>query len=653
MSRSMKWARRLCCVLACGLAAGNAGARSIDEDARAFGALPSVRSAELSPNGRFASFISMHSTDIPMLVVFDLEKGGTASPIASQPGVQDLTWCRWATDERLICGFHGVSEQQHVRLELTRLVAVDRDGSDVRHLVRQDRQYLDRVIDMLYDDPKRILVPYQDDSDSKRAGGAIGVAALDIHTTRINWVKRPRASLSGWMTDGHGELRVRVRDEPNAWVFEGRAVGSNQWNAFGTYSKTEFLGVSDEPEGFLEERNDLVVRRWVDGMAELWVIDLSGEAAPRLLFQHDQVDVGELLTIGRERRAVGVTYTTDRRRAAYFDARVLEMAARAQKTLPGMQIDVFSESWDRRYYLVSTQSDADPGALYRLDAENGHLLKLRAHQPELAGFELGRMRPFTYPARDGVEVPGYVTLPPGKPTKPLPTIVLPHGGPESRDEQRFDWLGQFLASRGYLVLQANYRGSGGYGLGWQGEGGYQGWALAMNDIEDGIANLVERGVADPDRICVLGGSYGGYAALMSVIVHPSRYRCAVSIAGVTDQAQLVEDASRFTNRRLQRDRVGTDAEVRRAGSPLKRVDEIGVPVLLFHGKNDVNVYAEHSERLAAAMKAAKKDVELVLYDDTEHSLDRSRARIDMLARIGRFLEAHLAKPAPPATPASD
>ncbi len=621
-----------------------ASARSIEEDAEAFGTMPAAWGVELSPSGRYLSYLSMHASDIPFAVVLDLENGGASSPIASQPGVHDLNWCGWATDDRLVCGYFGVTEQMNIRMALTRLVAVDRDGENMRNLVRQSRQFLGKVTDWMPDDPKRIMVPYEDEETYHPDANILGVAALDIHTTRSDWVKRPRKGFSGWGTDGRGELRLRTRHEPDEWVWEAKAVGSSEWQRVGSREKDVYRGVIDEPEGFLDDPNHLVVRRLKGGREALYVRDLSGETEDKLLFAHDDVDVGELVTMGPERRAVGVRYVTDRPRVHYFDDRILEIIARAEKTFPDMQIDIWSESSDRRYYVVLAQSDDDPGSFYRLDAEQGNLIRIRPRHPKLEGVDLARMRAFEYPARDGTTVPAYVTLPPGKRAKPLPTIVLPHGGPESRDRWGFDWLAQFLAARGYLVLQANYRGSGGYGVDWAGEGGFRNWALAMSDIEDGIANLVERGVADPDRVCIVGWSYGGYAALMSVIEHPDRYRCAVSIAGVGDLGQLVDDSRNFTNKRIARDQIGDDEEERRKGSPRRRVKEIPVPVLLFHGENDFIVYVEHSKKLAKAMKKAGKPVELVIYDDTEHSLDRNGARVDMLTRIGHFLEDHLEKP---------
>jgi dipeptidyl aminopeptidase/acylaminoacyl peptidase len=224
-------------------------------------------------------------------------------------------------------------------------------------------------------------------------------------------------------------------------------------------------------------------------------------------------------------------------------------------------------------------------------------------------------------------------------------VIFPHGGPESRDYWGFNWLAQFMAAKGFAVLQSNYRGSTGYGEGWAGESGYRAWRTAVNDLTDGAAYLVSQGIADPARICAVGWSYGGYAALMSGIEEPDRYRCIVSIAGVTDLQMKLDDARFFTNRKEAQERIGRDPDVVKLGSPVNRASEIRAPVLLFHGDQDINVPIEHSEKMAKALKGRKESVEFIEYEDVAHSIRRNGYRVDMLDRIGSFLDAHIGQPA--------
>jgi dipeptidyl aminopeptidase/acylaminoacyl peptidase len=289
-------------------------------------------------------------------------------------------------------------------------------------------------------------------------------------------------------------------------------------------------------------------------------------------------------------------------------------------------------------------SDRDPGTFYRFDTEENQLIALSAQYPKLESRSLAAMKSIRYPARDGTEIPGYLTLPVSAAQGALPTVILPHGGPESRDYWQFDWISQFLAAKGYAVLQSNYRGSGGYGSNWSGEGGFRAWRTAVSDLTGGAQYLVDEGIADPARICVVGWSYGGYAALMSGVEEPDRYRCLVSIAGVMDPGMWRDEFRYFMNRRAVEKFIGRDAEVVKQGSPLRRASQIRVPVLLFHGDLDLNVSVDHSRKMAKALKRAKQSVEYIEYEDVAHSIRRNGYRVDMLDRIGSFLDAHIGQP---------
>jgi dipeptidyl aminopeptidase/acylaminoacyl peptidase len=275
-------------------------------------------------------------------------------------------------------------------------------------------------------------------------------------------------------------------------------------------------------------------------------------------------------------------------------------------------------------------------------------VKIASQHPQLDGSSLAAMNPIRYAARDEESVPAYLTLPGVEATSPLPAVIVPHGGPHSRDYWGYDWITQFLAARGYVVLQSNFRGSAGYGDTWSGAGGFRDWRLAINDISDGARHLVAEGLVDPDRICILGWSYGGYAALLSAVEEPALYRCVVSIAGVSDLPTLIDDSRDYLGGKAAREFIGKDRENLRLGSPARRAGEFRAPVLLFHGEEDINVRIRHSEKMAKALRKKKKSVEFIEYPEVEHGIRRSDYRIDMLSRIGAFLDANSTprKPAP-------
>jgi len=257
------------------------------------------------------------------------------------------------------------------------------------------------------------------------------------------------------------------------------------------------------------------------------------------------------------------------------------------------------------------------------------------------------VRRLTYAAADGLEIPAYLTVPRGRPAKGLALIVLPHGGPAARDTAEFDWWSQALADQGYAVLQPNYRGSTvtEHLL----EAGFGQWGRKMQtDLSDGVRYLVKEGIADPAKVCIVGGSYGGYAALAGVTLDPSVYRCAISVAGLSDLGKMLAWKSRggIDARGIARywDRFwgvsgGLDPALDQI-SPIKHVDAVKVPVLLIHGRDDTVVPFEQSQIMFDALKSAKKDVELVALKKEDHWLSRSETRLQMLQTTIDFLRAH-------------
>ena len=447
-----------------------------------------------------------------------------------------------------------------------------------------------------------------------------------------------------WISDGHGTPRLYryVNLRQVRWHF--RRSGKSKWHRLHERKWSDLEDIY-EPIGFGVHPDQLLVIKPHEGRLALWAKDLTGKEADKVVFSHPEVDVGDHKVLGKFKRIVAVGYSTDKPHFYFIDEAIQKISGVLAAYFSGKTVEVIDESWDRRYYIVHAGSDRDPGAFYRFDTEAKQLLKISLQYPELKSRALSVMKPIRYPASDGTEIPSYLTLPADAEEGSLPAVILPHGGPWSRDYWEFDWLSQFFAAKGYAVLQSNYRGSAGYGSEWQGDGGFRAWRTAIGDLTDGAQYLIDQGIADDKRICVVGWSYGGYAALMSGIEEPERYCCVVSIAGVTDPKMVIDDARYAWSRYAVHKAISRDDEVVKRGSPLARAAEIRVPVLLFHGDDDVNVSIEHSVKLADALERAEKSVEFIEYDDAEHSIRRNGYRVDMLDRIGSFLDTHIGQPA--------
>jgi dipeptidyl aminopeptidase/acylaminoacyl peptidase len=334
----------------------------------------------------------------------------------------------------------------------------------------------------------------------------------------------------------------------------------------------------------------------------------------------------------------------DEDRYTFFDPADDRVWAAVQAAYAGDRVRLVSWSNDRRRILVRVDS-ATLGPAYAvvdLAARKGSWLG--AEYEGLKSGDIGPVRPVRFKAADGLELTGYLTLPYGKDPKALPLIVLPHGGPAARDTPGFDWWAQAMASRGYAVLQVNYRGSEGFGWDFQ-RAGFGEWGRKMQtDLSDGVAYLSGQGIVDPKRVCIVGGSYGGYAALAGVTLQKGIYRCAVSFGGVADLRGLIvysrrrsgDEAQRYWSRYMGAKDLGDPALERY--SPVAHAADASAPILLIHGKDDTVVPLEESTRMADALRRAGKPVELVVQNNADHWLSLGATRLEMLQATMVFVE---------------
>jgi dipeptidyl aminopeptidase/acylaminoacyl peptidase len=415
-----------------------------------------------------------------------------------------------------------------------------------------------------------------------------------------------------------------------------RLKDSSSWQVLGVYdavSHTGFQPVAVDPDldlayGFMKK----------DGRLALYSMKLDDTRRQELVYSRPDVDVDELVTIGRQYRVVGVSYATDVRHVQYFAPDIEQLRASLAAALPHQPlVDVLDASADGSHLLIFASSDVDPGTYYVLDRNTHHMDNFSAARDQLEGVRLAHVKPVDYPSGDGTRIPAYLTLPPGhEDGKGLPAIVMPHGGPSYRDEWGFDWLPQYFAARGYAVLQPEFRGSSGYGDDWFVNNGFKSWQLAIGDVIAGGRWLVSEGIADPAKLGIVGWSYGGYAALQSATMDSNPFRAVVAVAPVTDLDMLREQHRNWSDYDIIDKSLGSGSEAREA-SPLQRADRIKVPVLLVHGTLDFNVAVEQSRALARKLKAAGANVELVEFEGLDHNLEDSAARAQLLRHADQVL----------------
>lgn len=636
--------------------------------ARKFGALESLQDISLSPKGDQVAYISPMPDQSTVLYVANLDAGGTPKPILRQSNKgESLRWCSWATDTRLVCQIHTIYNDVGQLLGFTRMIAVNSDGTQLVMVTQRTNtrsigftQNGGSVID--WDLPgkpghvlmTRVAVPeISIGTNIVKNEEGLGVDDVDLITLSRKPVERPKGDAVEYISDGHGTVRImgmQSRDTGgyvrSKLTYLYRQQNSREWEQLSKIS----IGASSLSSGFDPYAVDSVknVAYGFDdknGFTALYSISLDGTSTKTLVLSRPDVDVDELIRIGRDNRVVGASYATERRMIEFFDPELKKLGTALGKALPGQPVISFVDaSIGETRLLLFASSDTNPGQFYRYDKTTRQLEAILPVRAELEGVAMGKMNPITYSAADGTKIPGYLTLPPGSNGKGLPAIVMPHGGPGSRDEWGFDWLVQFFAVRGYAVLQPNFRGSTGYGSDWYQRNGFQSWKLAIGDVNDAGRWLISQGIAKADNLAIVGWSYGGYAALQSSVVDPDLYKAIVAIAPVTDLEKLRQESLNYVNYPLVDKFIGNGPHVRE-GSPAQNAARIKAPVLMFHGDMDQNVGVDESRLMADKLRGAGKQVEFVRFPGLDHQLPNAAARTRMLADSDAFLRKSMGMPA--------
>lgn len=649
-----------------GFAPATAQDSDIEAVAAVFGARETVLDISLSPSGTKIAFIAAGPEHTEHLNVIDLAGDAEIKRvIVNSEKIADLDWCEWADDTRLVCQVSAMAQGgDGFLLPYDRLFAIDSDGGNVQELSKRESPramgFAQQGGDVLALDvggeQGQILMSRQwveENSMGTRIASrdaGMGVDLVDVMSGKRRTLERADSAAQRFVADETGQVRIKVRARfdgngrlTGEYDYFYRLPGKNGWDSLDNLTFDGEPVPWFSPLSVNSKRNVAVGFVRMDGYDAIAEFALDGSGKGALLMARDDVDVDALIRIGRQRRVVGASYATEKRQIAYFSPELAKLATDLGKALPDQpMINIVGSSGDEQQLLLIASSDTQPGQVYLFDKGKRTLEPVLPVRAEIGERQLGRMQPVTYPAADGTQIPGYLTLPPGSDGKNLPAIVMPHGGPSARDEWGFDWLVQFFTARGFAVLQPNYRGSSGYGADWYGRNGFKAWDVAIGDVNDAGRWLVSEGVARPDQLAIAGWSYGGYAALQSQVLDPALFKAVVAIAPVTDLAYLADDKRGYTSYRMVRDFIGQGPHVE-AGSPRRHADKFAAPVALFHGTRDLNVDVRHARAMEKALKDAGKPVIYHEYEDLQHGLGDSKARADMLATIGRFLDEALGR----------
>jgi len=551
---------------------------------------------------------------------------------------RDVLGWLWASDDRLVYAQDSGGDESY------RLYAVKADGSEAIDLTPFEGVKCD-LVDDLKDEPDRVLFQM-----NRRDPRVFDAYRANVATGEIELVAENPGNIRAWVTDWSGRVRAAAATDGVSTSLLYRETEADPWRTVATHDFRERL----QPLRFtFDDRRLLVSSNVGRDRAAIFEYDPTTAEHGALIFEHPEVDVAGLATSRLRRTLTAVAYETDRPAWHPLDEERRAQQEYLDAELPGRLNRLRSHSRDETRWIVCSGGDRTQGSYHLLTWEahgaRRELTPLFDASPWLHEDELAPMRPISFTSRDGLTIHGYLTLPAGvEPleARDLPLVLNPHGGPWYRDSWELNPEVQLLANRGAAVLQVNYRGSTGYGKTFM-EASFGQWGLGMqDDLTDAVRWAVGQGIADPDRVTIYGGSYGGYATLAGITKEPELFACAVAYCGVSNIFTWLDGFPPYWEhlRAMMHEMIGDpdrDAERLKATSPLFHVDRIRCPLLVAQGANDPRVRKNESDQIVAALRERGVDVEYLVKDDEGHGFQNEENQFDFYRTMERFLAKHL------------
>ena len=591
---------------------------------------PELSSLELSPDGKQVAFLAPVERRLNLFVQ---EVSGENPRQVTDVRDRDIGGYFWKNANTLIyLKDDGGDENYH-------LYAVDIVSGQTRDLtpfpgVRSG------IVDDLEDIEDEVLI----DMNQRRLD-VFDVYRLNVKTGEMTLVAENPGNYIGYLTDHAGKVRVALAKdaEQNRNILLYRDTEQQEFRPIIT------TGFKDQvsPYFFSADNRHLYATSNIGrDRKALVLIDPATGKEIQTMFAHPEVDVGGAGWSRLRKVLTSVGYTTDKSHRHFFDDKIRKIYATLEKQLPGYEVALTSIDKAEEQFVVRTYSDKSRGAYYLFNAKTGALKKWRDLSPWLNERDMADMRPISFKSRDGLTIHGYLTLPKGKEARNLPVVVNPHGGPWVRDTWGFNSEVQLLANRGFAVLQMNYRGSTGYGRAFW-EAGFKQWGRKMqDDITDGVEWLIKQGIADPKRVAIYGGSYGGYAVLAGLAFTPEVYACGIDYVGVSNIFTLMKTIPPYWKPLMAEfyEKVGhpeKDEELLRSVSPVFHADKIKVPLFIAQGARDPRVNKAESDQMVAALAARGVKVEYMVKDNEGHGFRNEENRFEFYEAMEKFLQGCL------------
>ena len=588
---------------------------------------PEQSGFQVSPDGNSISFMQPYQS---RMNVFVQPRTGREIVRVTSEIERDVAGYFWKGSNRIVYlkDFKG-DENFH-------LVAVDADGKNLVDLTPFEKVRAG-IVDDLYDDDDAMIV-----SLNRRNPEVFDVYRVDLNTKELTLIAENPGNVTGWVTDHTGCIRLAlVTDGVNSSILHRPDENTDFKTVITTNFKEQIQPLFFDFDNKLLFASSNINR----DKAAIVRVDPATAKEESVIFQHPEVDVSGLGWSRKRKIYTEVQFVTWKRERKFFDAEMKSIQKDLEKQLPGYEVDLQSSNKDENIFVVAAWSDRTMGTRYLYEAASKKLTKLAEIAPWLPAGDLSEVKPITYEARDGLTIHGYLTLPHGG-GKNLPLVVNPHGGPWARDSWGYNPEVQFLVNRGYAVLQINFRGSTGYGRAFW-EASFKEWGKKMqDDVTDGVKYAIAQGIADPKRICIYGGSYGGYCTLAGLAFTPDLYACGVDYVGVSNLFTFLKTVPPYWKPMLDMfyEMVGnpeTDKALLAEASPVMHADNIRVPLFIAQGAQDPRVNVDESDQMVAALKKHGIPVEYLVKENEGHGFHNEENRFEFYEAMETFLKKYL------------
>ncbi|MFV3129138.1 alpha/beta hydrolase family protein [Niveispirillum sp. KHB5.9] len=603
---------------------------------------PVMSDVDLSPDGSHVAFLAPVSGR-QHLVVRKLPITPGEKPAIIGPSDAEILGFDWISNERLllrILATEKVSTSSgRVPLRFTRTVSISRDLQEMKVLLQRppDNGYwLQHTPILQFIDDEHVLAEFPTED-----GPWPGVVRLNVLTGNYTRVRRPIRNVVSYIPDPTGEIRIAetYHDKEVESRYLRRAPGGD----FELMLKDKLLE-KDGGYGILgfdaSGQNLYVTSRHEGDRSAIYRYDMASDQMMEKVADDPRFDVNSAIV--QRGAVVAIAWTDDLPRRKWLDPAVQKLQDALDKVVPDSREVILDMAADGNLALVASYSMSAPTTYRLFDRRTKEFALFGDTYPAITQDVVSPRQPISFKATDGTEIPGYLTLPVGVEGRNLPFIIMPHGGPFSRDDGEFDVMAQFLANRGYGVFQPNFRGSTGYGSAFNEAGERQWGGLMQDDVTDAAKWVVSQGIADGARMCILGWSYGGYAALMAAVKTPDLFKCAVATAPVANMERLYDEFRNSTFKNLNRGLYfGDNPDALLPISPYHQADKIKIPVLLIHGDLDYQAHVAHSRDMERALKRAGKPVEYIEIEGMDHSPLVTAQRKTVFEAWERFLKAHI------------